>query len=111
MVFIRTAFFDVLDMQGDRIVGRETIPILMGQKKTMRMLKVLIGLNLAVLIFSSFYDIFANLGFALTVCPLFMLAVLLSHENNMIPPGIKLEFLVETNFILAGITTFLWLSF
>ena len=26
LVFVRTAFFDILDMQGDRIVGKETIP-------------------------------------------------------------------------------------
>jgi len=110
MVFVRTAFFDILDMQGDRIVGKETIPILMGQKNAMRMLKALIGLNLATLLFSSTVGVFSSLGFVLTFCSLFALAVLLSHENSFIPPGIKLEFLVETNFILAGIITFLWLS-
>jgi len=108
MVFVRTAFFEILDMQGDRIVGKETIPILMGQKNAMRLLKVLIGLNLAVLFFSSTYGVFSALGFILALCPLFALSVLLSHENRLIPPGIKLEFLVETNFVLAGIITFLW---
>jgi len=110
MVFIRTAFFDILDMQGDRIVGKETIPILMGQKNAMRMLKALIGLNLAILLVSSAYGVFSSLGFVLSFCPIFALAVLLSHENCLMPPGIKLEFLVETNFVLAGIITFLWLS-
>ncbi|MEW6673021.1 MAG: 4-hydroxy-3-methylbut-2-enyl diphosphate reductase [Thermodesulfobacteriota bacterium] len=108
LVFIRTAFFDILDMQGDRIVGKETIPILMGQKNAMRMLKALIGVNLAILFFSSMYGVFSTLGFALAVCPLFTLAVLLSHEKSFMPPGIKLEFLVESGFILAGIITFLW---
>jgi 4-hydroxy-3-methylbut-2-enyl diphosphate reductase len=108
LVFGRTAFFEILDMQGDRIVGKETIPILMGQKNAMRMLKILTGLNLAVLCFAGICGFFSNLGFVLTVCPLFALAILISHEKGFMPPGIKLEFLVETNFILAGVITFLW---
>jgi len=39
MVFVRTAFFDTLDIQGDRIVGKETIPILLGERKTLKLLK------------------------------------------------------------------------
>lgn len=46
----------------------------------------------------------------MALCPLFTLAVLLAHENSLVPPGIKLEFLVETGFVLAGIITLLWLS-
>ncbi len=37
-VFWRTALSDLLDIQGDRIVGRETIPILIGIKKTRTLL-------------------------------------------------------------------------
>ena len=108
MVFVRTAFFDILDMQGDRIVGKETIPILMGQKNAMRMLKILTGLNFAVLLISSACGVFSTLGFVLAICPLFSMAVMLSHENSLMPPGTKLEFLIETNFVLAGIITLLW---
>jgi len=111
MVFVRTAFFDILDMQGDRIVGKETIPILMGQQNAMRMLKVLIGLNFALLLISGVCGVFSTLGYVLTICPLFSMVVMLSHENSLMPPGIKLEFLVETNFVLAGILTFLWHAF
>ena len=53
LVFVRTAFFDVLDMQGDRIVGKETIPILLGEKRTLSLLKMILGINLGILILSS----------------------------------------------------------
>jgi 4-hydroxybenzoate polyprenyltransferase len=42
LVFVRTAFFDILDMQGDRLVGKETIAILLGEKKSLRLLKGLL---------------------------------------------------------------------
>ncbi len=108
MVFVRTAFFDVLAMQGDRIVGRETIPILMGQERTMRLLKLLAGLNFALLLIASICGLFTPLGFFLILCPIFTFMVLLSHERNFIVPGINSEFLMETNFVLSGIITFLW---
>jgi 4-hydroxybenzoate polyprenyltransferase len=34
LVFSRTAFFDIMAIQGDRIAGRETLPILLGEKKS-----------------------------------------------------------------------------
>jgi len=43
LVFVRTAFFDILDMQGDRLVGKETIPILLGEKRSLRLLKGLLA--------------------------------------------------------------------
>ena len=49
-VFVRTAFFDVLDMQGDRIVGKETLPILMGEKRTLWVLKLLLLVSTAILV-------------------------------------------------------------
>ncbi len=41
VVFVRTAFFDVLDMQGDRIVGKETIAVLLGEWRSMQLLSSL----------------------------------------------------------------------
>ena len=35
LVTIRSLFFDVRDIQGDRIVGRETLPTIIGTKGTM----------------------------------------------------------------------------
>ncbi|SMC25029.1 4-hydroxy-3-methylbut-2-enyl diphosphate reductase [Desulfacinum hydrothermale DSM 13146] len=38
LVLLRTALLDCLDIQGDRLVGRETIVVLLGEHKTMRLL-------------------------------------------------------------------------
>ncbi len=34
LVFSRTAFFDIVAIQGDRIAGKETLPILLGEEKS-----------------------------------------------------------------------------
>jgi len=108
IVFARTAFFDILDMQGDRIVGKETIPILLGEKGSLRLLKGMLIIIIAVLVLSSAFHIISSLGFILVMCPISMLLVFSAYEKGYMLPGIRLEFLVETHFILAGVITFLW---
>ena len=111
IVFVRTAFFDILDMQGDRIVGKDTFAILLGEKRTMRILKnMLIALVAALILLSSFHLI-SYLGLVLIGCPIFFLLLLSAYERGVLLPSIKLEFLVETNFILAGAVAFLWSVF
>ena len=111
IVFVRTAFFDILDMQGDRIVGKETFAILLGEKRSMRLLKnMLIGL-IAALILLSFFHLISYLGLVLIGWPIFFLLLLSAYERGVLLPSIKLEFLVETNFILAGVAAFLWSVF
>ncbi len=108
MIFVRTAFFDILDMQGDRIVGKETIPIILGEKKTMRLLKYVLLSSIAVFIISGAFNLISNLGFILFLCPLSLFIVFVKHEQGHMLPGTKLEFLVESHFVMAGAIALLW---
>ena len=107
MVFIRTAFFDILDMQGDRIVGRETIPILLGERQTIKLLKTLLLISIAFLVIPSILRLMSGIGIGLTLSSVFLYAVISRHGKESMLPSIGLEFLVETHFILAGAITFL----
>jgi 4-hydroxy-3-methylbut-2-enyl diphosphate reductase len=111
LVFVRTAFFDILDMQGDRIVGKETIPILLGEKRALRLLKTILAINFGILFVSSAFQLISSLGFALLICPAFVFVMLSAHERGYMLPGIRLEFLVESNFIMAGVMTLVWSLF
>ena len=108
MVFVRTAFFDILDMQGDRIVGKETLPILLGEKRALRLLKVLLLFSAAILLLASLSGVFNPLGYALAVCPLLLLLVIVASERKTALPGVHFEFLVETHFLLAGAIAWAW---
>ncbi len=110
-VFVRSAFFDILDMQGDRIVGKETIPILLGEERALRLLKSILIINLGILLLSSSFHLISSLGFALTICPIFLFVALSAHERSYMLPGFRLEFLVETHFVLAGVITLAWSLF
>jgi len=111
LVFVRTAFFDILDMQGDRIVGKETIPILVGEKRALRHLKVILAINFGILFVSSAFQLIPGLGFLLLICPAFVFIMLAAHERGYMLPGIRLEFLVESNFVMAGVMTLVWSLF
>jgi 4-hydroxy-3-methylbut-2-enyl diphosphate reductase len=108
IVFVRTAFFDILDMQGDRIVGKETIAILLGEKRSIRLLKVMLTILMATLFVLSSFHLISYLGFVLISCPAFLFILLSAYERGFLLPSVKLEFIVETNFIIAGIMALLW---
>jgi 4-hydroxy-3-methylbut-2-enyl diphosphate reductase len=77
----------------------------------MRLLKnILIALIAGLILLSSFHLI-SYLGLVLIGCPIFFLLLFSAYERGVLLPSIRLEFLVETNFILAGIAAFLWSVF
>jgi 4-hydroxy-3-methylbut-2-enyl diphosphate reductase len=105
---VRTAFFDILDMQGDRLVGKETIPTLLGEKRSLRMLKGMLAVLIAGLPLAAALGPLPALNFLLILCPAAMLAILFAWEKGFILPGIRLEFLVESHLVLAGLIALVW---
>jgi len=43
IVFLRSALLDIRDIQGDRMIGKETIPIVIGTKRTLQLLVGMTG--------------------------------------------------------------------
>lgn len=111
MVFARTVFFDILDMQGDRIVGQETFPIILGDKKTLRLLKNLLAALAVMLPLASALGLFTGLGFVLWLCPVMMFALLIAYQKHLVLAGIQLEFLIESHLVLAGALALFWSLF
>ncbi|MDA8403401.1 MAG: UbiA family prenyltransferase, partial [Desulfobacteraceae bacterium] len=108
LIFVRTAFFDILDMQGSRITGKETIPILLGEKKTMSLLKILSGLMAVLMCLASAAGMVSTLGYLLCLCPLSILMFLSVHDRGGIYSGLRQGVLMEGHFILAGLMALLW---
>jgi 4-hydroxy-3-methylbut-2-enyl diphosphate reductase len=111
MVFIRTAFFDLLDIHGDRIVGRETIPVVLGERHTFSLLKWLLAACLLLLALLVVVGSAPGLGILLMACPAIMGGVILAREKRDSLSGTRLEFAVESVFVLAGIMGFVWAAF
>ncbi len=109
LVFVRTAFFDILDMYGDRMVGRETLPIVLGEKSTNLILKSTLVILAVTGILASLFQLTTNLGYALAISPVFFLTLLMLHEKGHLMHSLRLEFLVETNFLITGMITGIWI--
>ncbi len=105
MVFVRTAFFDLLDIQGDRIVGKETIPVAFGEKQTRVLLKTMLITGATTLAVAGVFNIVPWFGLLLSLCPLLFLPVAIAHQQGRIMPGIRLEFIAESLFVLTGLLT------
>jgi (E)-4-hydroxy-3-methyl-but-2-enyl pyrophosphate reductase len=103
LVFVTTALLDILGIQGDRITGRETIPILVGEKKSIRIIKrVLITISF-ILIVGSLLSLIHKLGFFLVILPLLMLYITIVIDKENIKSRMKFRFIIEFNYIIAGI--------
>ncbi len=108
LVFTRTAFFDILDMYGDRMVGRETLPIVIGEKTTLKFLKGISALLALGVVITSCLNITTSVGYVLAAGPLMFILLFFLYEKGVLIPGFRLEFMVESLFAAIGIITLAW---
>lgn len=105
MVFWRTALSDLLDIQGDRIVGRETIPILLGALNTKKLLNhLLIALTL-LLLASGVMQITPRLSLFLVINVVFYyLLFSFILKRNMVD-RLVLEAITDANLAICGLVS------
>ncbi len=110
LIFIRSAVIEVMDVQGDLIVGAETTPIVIGEKRTVRLLE---QLSLFLLLFMPAVYLFgfgSGLFLWLALCCVYAAGIVIVYKRQMIAAREWFEFIIESNFILAGIIAYLWHS-
>jgi len=108
LVFVRNAFFDVMEVQGDRIVGKETLPVWIGEEKTLLLLHILMGVLLVMLLLMPWLGFMSRVGFWLLPGILYIIGLIRLYEREKISQGPRLEFCLETVFyLLAGLA---WLA-
>jgi 4-hydroxy-3-methylbut-2-enyl diphosphate reductase len=106
--YIRSALFDIFQAQGDLIVGTETLPILLGEKKTLFLLKILLLCAAVILLGSPLFGLVTDYSYWMLLPLLTLGSCVLAYEKHWLYPGTNLEALVEGNFVLAGILAIIW---
>jgi 4-hydroxy-3-methylbut-2-enyl diphosphate reductase len=109
IVFIRSSMSDLLDIQSDRLIGRETIPVVIGEKRTRQ---VLTGIALSAglfLVLSHLLGCSPSLAVTLLVCLFYILICFKLYDRRSGLSGVVLEGLLETIYVITGATSFLWL--
>jgi (E)-4-hydroxy-3-methyl-but-2-enyl pyrophosphate reductase len=108
MVYVRSALFDIFQVQGDLIVGAETLPITLGEKKTLILLKGVMAGGAAILLGSAVLNATGPFGYLLLLCYATLAFCVITHEKQWLHPGTLLEALVESNLFLAGLLGLFW---
>jgi 4-hydroxy-3-methylbut-2-enyl diphosphate reductase len=107
-VFIRSVIFDIVSIEGDRIVGRETLPILIGPRRTQMMLLALSLIAGAFMFSSAVFELVPSLGYYLILSPLLMVVCLYVFQKRRMQSGRLFEAVIDSSFILTGLATYLW---
>lgn len=108
LVFIRSGLFEILAIEGDRVVGKETLAIALGRRRTLNLLSAGSLLFVAALLLAAALRLVPSLGYVLSLCGLYALAYLTLYRREVMESGLILESLVEGNMVLAGILALLW---
>ena len=110
IAFIRAVVLDIRDIQGDRILGKETIPIAIGKEQTKTIL-IIITASVAVLLFvSSLLGWTTTLGYYLLPCVAYAFSYQYLFQKRIVSEGLLLETIADFNFIFTGIIAFVWKS-
>ena len=109
IVFIRSALSDILDIQSDRLIGRETLPVLIGEGKTLILLQGISGLLFVLLCAAPSAGWSTSLSFFLLTCVFYIWICFKLYDRRSGISGVVLEGLLESGYIIAGVSAFLWL--
>jgi len=111
VVFIRSAMSDILELQSDKLIGRETIPVVVGKERTKIILHVISLALFFLLLFAYFAEQASSLALFLPVCVLYMWICLTLCDRKSGLSGVITEGLLETVYIIAGLCVAAWSFF
>jgi 4-hydroxy-3-methylbut-2-enyl diphosphate reductase len=103
LVFVRSTLLDIRDIQGDRLVGKETIPIVLGTERTLQLLVGATGILAMLFIVAPLSGWLSPLhaSFLLGVAYLAVAAYLITHQR--IARRFLSESLVDGTFLVFGV--------
>ncbi len=103
ILFVRSVLFAIRDLQGDRLVGRETIPVVLGVKRTKWLILLMMAFTLGMLILAAARGWIAPLGYYFPAVILYGGLYLLLYHHRLLYQGLPHEMLVDGQLLLAGL--------
>ena len=94
VLFVRSLLYDVKDLQGDRMVGRETIPVAIGKRFTQVLSVTMIVIAAGLILFLPWSF------FPLMVLPVYLSAVLLFYHRRLITSGVRFILIIDGVYLL-----------
>jgi (E)-4-hydroxy-3-methyl-but-2-enyl pyrophosphate reductase len=108
MCYVRCGLLDIHNIQGDLIVGRETLPIALGEEGALKLLLVLNGFFGLAVAASAFFNLVSGVGMLLLVCYGNSFLYLTAYQRGWMRGGSHLQAIAEANLLLAGLLALAW---
>jgi 4-hydroxy-3-methylbut-2-enyl diphosphate reductase len=107
LAFVRTVIYEIRDMQNDQIVGKETLPILLGKAATKAVLLALLGILLAGTLWLTFENRSQGhplaVALVLVVCAAYPVLYLWLYHERFTAGKTRFELSVDFSFYLVGL--------
>jgi 4-hydroxybenzoate polyprenyltransferase len=103
LVFIRSVVFDMREIQTDQLVGRETIPVVVGKERTKILLAAMTALLMLAMLIALWAGIFTTAGWLMLLPILYTCGYLYLFHKRAIMHGVWFEIIVGGQFLLVGL--------
>lgn len=103
ILFVRSVLFAIRDLEGDRLVGRETVPVVLGVARTKGLLFALMALVAGLLILAAIRGWIAPVGYRFPAVIAYGGLCLLLYHKRLVYQGLFHEMLVDSQLLLAGL--------
>ncbi len=111
VVFVRSALSDLTDIQSDRLMGRETIPVVIGEERTRQLVEGFSLVLFLMLTLSFPLGWTSSVSFALLACVFYLWICFELCDRKAAFSAAVLNGFLETNYVLAGFATVVWFVF
>jgi len=108
MMFTRSNLFDIKEIQGDKIVGTEMLPVLLGKRRTKALLVLVTFCQGTLLLMSLAMDWASPFAGWLFLTVAYACGYLWLYHKRVFPPRILCGLIADANFVLAGLLALLW---
>jgi 4-hydroxy-3-methylbut-2-enyl diphosphate reductase len=108
MVFFRSTVYDFKDIQGDLLVGKETLPIVLGRRNTEILVAVLLVCLTGALAAASLFGWASPLSSYLLLSLSYMVGYYWLYRQKLLREGFLFEGVVEGSFLFTGVIALVW---
>jgi len=109
VVFARSMLLDLRDVQGDMMIGNETIPIMIGEWKAKVLLALVVLVSMVLVLVGSVVAWENSSGFLQLVTLGYVLLYLGLYHFRLMNQAIRCEIAADTGFVLAAGLAAAWL--
>ena len=107
---IRSIYLDLSDIAGDKLVGRDSVPIVFGEKRTRNMIRILVIFLFVFFYVMTFVGVLPRLGYLIGFWILieYLLIEYFSPKIDRHFSIVARDLIVDGHFILAGVAAWIW---